>query len=211
MTTSKKEANELRRYTSVPSLLHLLQNKKITLLSPATWDDKNDAFFMSQYKQRKKLKSVLALCFTLAYETYHHWRVFTHGSDGVCIRFKRDKLLPAFKPIANVRAEEVKYERIDVLQKHKPPVDDLPFLKRLPYKPEREFRLVYSDTKKEVEAQAFDIDLTCIDRVQLSPWMPKSLAEAVEVTINSIPDCANIKVKQSTLLETEKWKNSATS
>src|SRR5450759_5659051 len=108
----KRQASSLRRYTSVPSLLHLLQNRQITLLSPASWDDKNDAFFMVQYKQRKKVKSVLALCFTMADDTYHHWRVFTHGSDGARITFRRKEFLAAFAKIKGVRKRPVKYKRV---------------------------------------------------------------------------------------------------
>src|SRR5882762_5821833 len=85
----------LRRYTSVPSLLALLQDKELTLLSPGLWEDRNDAFYMSQYKTKKQLKTLLALCFSESDETYHHWRVFTRGADGVCIHFKRDELLEA--------------------------------------------------------------------------------------------------------------------
>jgi hypothetical protein len=205
----RRKASSLRRYTSVPSLLHLLQNRQITLLSPASWDDKNDAFFMIQYKQRKKVKSVLALCFTMADDTYHHWRVFTHGSDGARITFRRKELLAAFAKIKGVRKRPVKYKRVKELSAFRPAIDELPFLKRHPYKDEREFRIVYVDRKKEIEAKGFDIDLACIERVTLSPWMPKSLKDAVKLTIHSIPGCKKLKVYQSTLLENEQWKRSA--
>ena len=66
----------LRRYTDLPALLHMLAAKQLTLLDPKTWDDQNDSFFMSQYKERKKLKTVLALCFSQTAKTYHHWRSF---------------------------------------------------------------------------------------------------------------------------------------
>jgi hypothetical protein len=204
---SKKTSAVLRRYTSVPALLHLLQNKKITLLSPASWDDRNDAFFMNQYKEQAELKSVLALCFASATETYHHWRVFTPGSDGVCITFRRDGLLASMPK--GVRARKVRYKLIKELGAFRPSVSELPFLKRRPYKDEREFRIVYDDKKDVVEAKGFDIDLACIERVTLSPWMPKSLADAVKSTIRSIPGCARMKVYRTSLLENEKWKSSA--
>jgi hypothetical protein len=57
----------LRRYTN------LLKEQKITLLDPESWEDKNDSHFMSLYRKKKSLKSVLALCFTQASETFHHW------------------------------------------------------------------------------------------------------------------------------------------
>jgi hypothetical protein len=204
---NKKTSAVLRRYTSVPALLHLLQNKKITLLSPASWDDRNDAFFMNQYKEQAELKSVLALCFASATETYHHWRVFTHGSDGVCITFQRDGLLASMPKGA--RARKVRYKLIKELGAFRPSVSELPFLKRRPYKDEKEFRIVYDDKKEVVEAKGFDIDLACIERVTLSPWMPKSLADAVKSTIRSIPGCARMKVYRTSLLENEKWKSSA--
>jgi hypothetical protein len=205
----RRKASSLRRYTSIPSLLHLLQNRQITLLSPASWDDKNDAFFMIPYKQRKKFKSVLALCFTMADDTYHHWRVFTHGSDGARITFRRKELLAAFAKIRGVRKRRVKYKRVKELRAFHPAIDELPFLKRHPYKDEKEFRIVYVDRKKEIEAKGFDIDLACIARVTLSPWMPKNLKDAVKLTIHSIPGCEKMMVYQSTLLENEQWKRSA--
>jgi len=73
----------LRRYTTLPSLLDLLVTKHLTLLTPDSWDDKNDAFYLQQYKDKKKLKAVYAMCFTEGNETYHHWRVFSGGNGGV--------------------------------------------------------------------------------------------------------------------------------
>lgn len=209
MKAAAKKTSFLRRYTSVPSLLHMLQNKKITLLSPSTWDDRNDAFFMTQYKQQEGLKSVLALCFATATETYHHWRVFTPGSDGVCITFRRDALLATFRNNRSVRAKKVQYKLIRQLGDFRPKVSELPFLKRKPYEDEKEFRIVYIDKDEEVEAKGFDIDFACIERVTLSPWMTKALAEAVKATIRCIPDCADLKVYRTSLLENEQWKHAA--
>ena len=78
-----------RRYTNLAAVVHLLQAKAITLLNPATWDDTNDAYFMAEYKRLKQAKTVLALCFAETAETYHHWRVFSHGADGVCLEFNK--------------------------------------------------------------------------------------------------------------------------
>lgn len=52
----------LRRYTSIQSLLCILTNKQLTLLDPATWNDKNDLHYLSVYTQKKKLKRTFALC-----------------------------------------------------------------------------------------------------------------------------------------------------
>src|ERR1700745_856554 len=87
----------LGRYTDLPALIHLLRRKCITFLDPATWDDKNDSYYMELYKENKGLKTGLALCFSMTSETYHHWRVFAGGASGICIRFKRDELLSCIR------------------------------------------------------------------------------------------------------------------
>lgn len=202
-------ASVLRRYTTLPSLLHILHEKKITLLNPSSWDDRNDAFFMTKYRERKKAKSVLALCFSMASETYHHWRVFTHGSEGVCIEFDRQLLLTGLEREKELRTGHVEYKRIDDLEAEQPRVDALPFLKRLPYADEREFRLVHLSRSHVVEAESLKIDLKSIRRITLSPWMPTALVSPLKTTLHSIDGCSKLKVTQTTLLENERWKKSA--
>ena len=90
----------LRRYTNLPALAYLLSSRVISLLDPQTWDDTNDSHFLALYREKKNLKSVLALCFTQVAETYHHWRVFAEGSSGVCIKFNQTKL---FQSSENVK------------------------------------------------------------------------------------------------------------
>ena len=53
--------SSLRRYTNLAATIHLLSSRKITLLDPSDWEDKNDAYFMAQYKKLKKASSVPAL------------------------------------------------------------------------------------------------------------------------------------------------------
>ena len=198
--------NFLNRYTSFPALLAMLQNREITLLSPQLWEDRNDAFYMSEYKSRKQLKTLLALCFSQAEETYHHWRVFTHGADGVCITFRRAQLL---KALSGLRSGAVTYRKIAELPRLKPRLEDLPFLKRAPYEDEREFRLIHQDGREETETKSFAIPLSCISRVTLNPWLAPPLAKAMKTAIRQISGCAALKVYQTTLLENEQWKKAA--
>ena len=196
----------LNRYTSFASLLAMLQRREITLLSPSLWEDRNDAFYMGEYKSRKQLKTLVALCFSQAEETYHHWRVFTHGADGVCITFRRAPLLNALK---DLRTGAVTYRKIADLPRFKPKLEQLPFLKRAPYEDEREFRLIYEDKKIEAETKSFPIPLSCISRVTLNPWLAPPLAAAMKSAIKQISGCSGLKVYQTTLLENETWKKAA--
>jgi hypothetical protein len=45
-----------RGYTNIPALLYLLRERKITLLDPASWDDKNDSYFLLLYREKKDLQ-----------------------------------------------------------------------------------------------------------------------------------------------------------
>src|SRR5258708_39734668 len=96
---SERVLPPLRRYTTLPALLDLVKEKQLTLVSPTAWADRNDSFYLEQYKNGRKAKSVLALCLSEAGETFHHWKVFTQGSDGVCIQFHRDVLLGAVNSV----------------------------------------------------------------------------------------------------------------
>ncbi|HAN5191981.1 TPA: DUF2971 domain-containing protein, partial [Escherichia coli] len=99
----------LRRYTNLPSLLYMLTMKKITLLDPKSWDDKNDSLFLDNYTKYKNLKKTLALCMTRKSETYHHWSVFTTRENGVCIVFDYEKLIAHLNSLKDIIHGDVKY------------------------------------------------------------------------------------------------------
>jgi hypothetical protein len=90
-------------------------------------------------------------------------------------------------------------------------INDLPFQKRCAYGDEREFRVIYESKTAEKEFLDIPIDLDCIDRIILSPWMTRRLKVHVMKTIRSIDDCKNIEVTRSTLIENQEWKKFAES
>lgn len=200
-----KEGRTLRKYTNLAACIHLLQTKQITLLTPASWDDRNDRHFMAEYKKRKGLKTFVAICFAKDVDTYHHWRVFSPNSDGVCIVFKKQSLLRPFTRLEGVFHRSVRYERIRDLAALSPKVKDLPFIKRDPYRAEGEYRITFEHRDHEVEAQGFPISLDCIEAIVLSPWMHISLVESVRKTLKAIDGCDQIAMYQSTLIQNEKW------
>jgi hypothetical protein len=196
----------LNRYTTLPILLDMLWRKKITLLSPESWDDRNDAYYLERYQAERKLAAVLALCFSTKGETFHHWRVFSHGSSGVCIEFDAKKFLAPVGGDPQFRIGPVKYCRIDELERNPPPLDRWPFLKRLPFADEAEFRIIYECSDGPELSRPIDFDIESVRRVTLSPWMPKSVSESVVALIETIPDCSGIYVHRSTLIENGRWK-----
>src|SRR5437868_7343344 len=146
-----------RRYTSLPLLISALQRRALTLVSPRGWKDRNDAHFLATYKTKGKYKSVLALCFALADEAAHHWEVFAPGMSGVCLCFHPDALLKAVRKDGAVIGQKVHYRTIRAASEKTLKVADLPFLKRRPYRAERELRLVYASATDKVATY----DLPC--------------------------------------------------
>jgi hypothetical protein len=123
----------LLRYTDFPALIYLLCNRSITLLNPEAWDDGNDAHYLRLYRSKKNLKSVLAICFAQASETYHHWRVFAAGAGGMSIRFHRGPFLAAVTTQSGVRAGDVKYLTIEEIKTKRLTIAEIALFKTFPF------------------------------------------------------------------------------
>jgi hypothetical protein len=196
-----------RRYTNLAAVLHMLRTQTITLLNPATWDDKNDAYYMAEYKRLKQAQTVLALCFTESPETYHHWRVFSPGTDGVCIELDKDRLVTMWSDEKSVRMGAVDYKELQQLRDQVTiALAELPFIKRYPYRDEKEFRVIFESSDNADQFKDYRIELAWIRRITLSPWMPKTLAASVKDTLKSLPGCSSLKIYHSTLIDNEAWK-----
>ncbi len=200
----------LRRYTDITSLIDVLIHKRLVLLDPQTWDDKNDSYFMSVYKNRKLLKSLSALCFTTAAETYHHWRVFSGTSSGVCIVFLNESLSQGLIGKEGIRSGLVDYPTLMHLKNSSPPsLEMLPFTKRYPFRDEKEFRIIYESNSVSTPNYQLDISISDIDRVVLSPWIHPSLVNGIRNLLKGILGCEKLKVARSTLINNENWKKYA--
>ncbi len=195
----------LRRYTNIPSLIHLLKSQTLTLLNPTAWDDKNDKQYMRIYKDKKNLASLLALCFTEAAETYHHWKVFAPGSSGVCVYFDKTQLLQQLDNITGIQHRQLKYEKLDKLKNSTLSIKELPFLKRFAFRDEKEYRIIYENSVKKYKFKHFKIQTSCIEQVTLSPWLPKPLIDSLKDTIKSFETSPSFRVFQTTLNENSIW------
>ncbi|PTR09137.1 hypothetical protein C8R32_104216 [Nitrosospira sp. Nsp5] len=193
------------RYTELPSLIHLLTRRELTLLDPLSWDDKNDSSFITFYREKCNLKSVLALCFARSEETYHHWRVFAPGASGVRIQFDEDRLRNSIDNVPELKFQDVEYLTVDSLKGQRIDKERLPFLKRHPFYPEREARLLWESKNKNQSSLGVPITLSAISRITLSPWLHPSLVPEVRSLIKRIDGCSKIKIYQSTLISNAKW------
>ena len=207
---NNEESRYFYRYTNLAATIHLLKNRQITLLNPTKWDDSNDVFFMKEYKRRMEAKTLLAICFVQGGETYHHWKLFSDGPHGVSINFEKDRLLSVFDKDNRIEHGRMQYSLIkdmeESLEKLPLEASRLPFLKRYPYRGEKEYRVIYVDTEKRLRSKSYDIDLSLIKWIRLSPWMPKPLVKSVKETLKSIRGCSELEIDRSTVTDSKRWK-----
>jgi hypothetical protein len=198
----------LRRYTDLPAVLRMLSAQEITLLSPSTWDDQNDKNLLLAYRRCKGLRSLLALCFAQAPETYHHWKVFAPGSAGMCVIFEKERLLDELRG-TGILHSSVSYLTIADLRGGDPPLDQIPFSKRAAYGDEQEFRLIYCDSDAQLSSKTFPMPIAAVDRVLINPWLAPQLAETVRQLIQGLPGCDRLPILQSTVIDGPAWKKLA--
>lgn len=196
----------LRRYTELPFLLYLLKTKQITLLNPKLWDDKNDSHHIEAYRVQKSLGSVLALCLTEAPETYHHWKVFSGGTAGVCIVFDKERFLNWARNEPCLHAGPVTYRTMNSVRTTAPDLEELPFLKRYAFRDEKEYRLIFKENDGAHQFKDIKIDLATISKIVVSPWLPKSVFSSVKTMVQSIDGCKSIRALRTTLVDNEEWK-----
>jgi hypothetical protein len=101
---------------------------------------------------------------------------------------------------------EVKYVMINDANRCPPAVNGLPFTKRYPYNAEKEVRIIYESNQEKYNSFNLPIDISSLQRVTLSPWLPLPLRDSLVKTIKQINGCEDLQVYRSTLLENERWK-----
>ena len=201
-------SNVLRRYTDLAAVLRTLKTCSITLLPPKTWDDRNDRNLMLAYQRRKKYKTALAICFAEAAETYHHWKVFSPGKDGMCVVFDKRRLTEHLTKL-KIRHGLVEYYTLRRLREHEPKIDDVPFSKRAAYRDEQEYRALFCSDKEELTSKDLEIPVTAIERIVVNPWLPEVLVGTVREVINSISGYDTLEVLQSKVIDGPAWKEFA--
>ena len=204
------DTSTLKRYTNLASLVSILKNRELTLLDPSKWGDKNDSHYLLQYGERKGFKSLCALCFTKEPETSHHWKAFSHGSDGVCIKILAKPFIAQLNSIKEIVHGDVKYKLIDEVETEVFAVDQLPFLKRYPFRDEAEYRVIFrKKVENECKTHAIPFDTSLINKVTLSNLLPKELIGSLAALLKGIDGCADLKISRSTLNENSRWKKAS--
>jgi len=190
----------------LPVLLDILYQKSLTLLDPQSWDDKNDSYFIELYKKAFHFESVLALCFVESSEKYHHWKIFSGSSCGVCVEFNKEKLLNNFNNSKGFRTGYVNYKTIREMEINNLDIHLLPFIKRVAFKDDNEFRILYESESAKVLYKIVSINLDCISKIIINPWISKLAYNSVRAVIKMIDGCIDIPITNTRLTNNDQWK-----
>ena len=196
---------KLNRFTTLPILLDILQRKKLTLLNPNLWEDRNDAEIINEYKIRKKITSVFALCFSHDDETIHHWKTYANGPSGCVIEFDAEKLFKVLNNIPGLKHSKVEYKKMNSIRSNQIVVDKIPFTKRWPYRCEEEYRILY-ETNEKMDFFEIDIPLETIRTVTISQQMPKQIYNTIKTYLRDSGKNEG-RISQSTLYKNTIWIN----
>ncbi len=199
-----KKLNRLNRFTTLPVLLDLLERKKLILLDPKTWDDKNDTAVILAYKERASIDNLFALCFTHDYETIHHWKTFANGASGCCIEFDASMLIEILDKTKGIVHGKVQYKKIVDAGKAATRLKKVPFTKRKPYECEQEYRVIWEGSTSD-ESFEIDISLEVIRKITFSQQMPRPVYETIKKLMKRMFDDQTKKIYRSTIYENPRW------
>ena len=201
---TQQESRKLNRYTSLPILLDLLRRRKIVLVDPSTWEDRNDADIIKEYQNRKKVSKLFTVCLSIGDETIHHWKTYAGGNSGCCIEFDEKKLLASLQGIEGVRWGDVDYKKISEVLYNPIKLDNIPFTKRWPYRCDYEFRILW-EGETSLDTMEIDIDLSSINRITLTQKMYDVVSKSIQELLREKLGNRSIKIVRSTLYENRRW------
>ena len=197
----------LRRYTDVLSVIDIIRERRLTLLSPQAWPDRNDALGLELYRKLTGSVAVYACCLTDAVETSHHWQIFSNHNHGVCVVFDKEKLAAAFDD-ADVRHGPMQYRSLTYLREPDSlDVSSLPFLKRDTFQAEWEYRAVSTNTLGLIAPSSVHvpIQIDCISRIVIGPTVPRPLGITLKAVIREQSLSSGLKVTFSALWNNKNW------
>ncbi|CAN7277894.1 hypothetical protein LJR231_001309 [Phyllobacterium sp. LjRoot231] len=102
------------------------------------------------------------------------------------------------------RFDYLRLEQVETLSTKD--VERLPFIKRVGFTAEEEYRIIAQSDEPQRTAFSIDMPLTWINKIYLNPWLPDTISESVKATLRSFPGCSKLPVQKSRLIDSGRWK-----
>ena len=207
--SAEGQRKRLKKYMKLEHLKDTLENKRLFLGDPNSWEDKNDAKLMELFKEARGYAAIRVTCLTASADRYHFWDIFGEKERGVCLWFDRVQLLDDISHDPNLCAGEVQYYMPESLETKT--VDHLPFAKRAQYADEREFRVLRCYQKGEEVKGALRFRPSSLKGVYLNPWLSQNggefdmWKEQIRKWIESAGYGQEIEILQNKTIYYPKW------
>ncbi len=201
MTTERK----LKRYTSIGQLHSIIENHKIYFSDPIYWEDLNDSELIEEYRKKKNISKVYVLCFSSGDETIHLWKSYANGNDGCCINFNVQYIINLLNRHQIVH-KKVEYMEIDKAKHHIFEIDDIPFMKRYPYRIEEEYRAIF--LANDSKGFSIEIDpLECITSIVVSHSAQQPHIDKLKTIWKKSTNGHDLSIHKTTIYMNTKWIN----
>ena len=191
--------NKLRRYTELPFLIEYLFTEQLAFLNPSRWEDGNDRRRLEAYRSDGGFHSIYACCLAECRETFHHWKIYSKGLNGVCVEFDKDQLVSSLDS-EHCNHQSVEYVNWQLLDQNQFALEQRPFLKRDVFADEEEYRIVVTSQEEQKPVLYRSVPRTAVRRIILNPWLPESTAYSVFEILKLLPDCGDLSLWRSQLL-----------
>jgi len=202
----------LHRYTSIKNLMELIKLNKLTLVNPEkwlslSWSDKNDALNLQLYEKQKKT-NIYALCFTQEEESHFYWDSVGGGSVECRITFDGQMLIEKLNN-SGVRWGLINYFKIPelkkVIQDKKLQLNDVPFVKRWPYRQEKEFRIIWEGKKQKDSIKIITVDHDAVKSIAINDRISDEKFNAIKEEIKSIKNFKPDRLSRVTVHQNSLW------
>ena len=203
----KEEMNVLKHYTNVDALFKILSDGFL-FSDGQKWEDKNDSFDIQQYAIYLN-KHVLVLCFCDGDGNIYHWNSLgwkdkkNKNSNIKCsIVLNKEEMLQYIRTLGS------DYEHHNVIYCHNADVSmknvsEVPYLKRMEFAVEKEYRIVYKGTHSNVL-------LPCIQRYVTKIVIGRCESSDFDMIRNKLNSDYGIPldiIRQNKLLDSQEWRN----
>jgi len=184
-----------------------LQDKNLHLGNPdKDWPDRNDSKCINMYSSQKNQSfPILGTCLTEASDRFHFWHIFGEKEKGVCLWFRKDKLIEDVQGDASLIFGNVQYKTTKDLIGVK--AHQVPFIKRSQYEDEREFRILRISPANKTPIDKFSFSPSSLERIYLNPWLSTEgyKSEASKITRLLKNEINHVKLMQNRSLEKNEW------
>lgn len=131
------------------------------------------------------------------------WKIYTNQGQGIAIETTVEKLEQSLKYHKKIIIDKIRYEDFDTALIEKGHKYYSGFIKRKAFEYEKEYRaMVLLDEKDYGKGCFVEVELdTLIERIHISPLMPKYFLDSVKFLCKSELDFLNERIVQSSLYE----------